>query len=78
LPKTLKRVGVHSNLIIMFYSSKKKDEKKISLDDFKAGAKSVESAQILEMITGGIADDCHVESTPIGGGGGGGRNSGCY
>jgi len=58
--KPYNRVGENQNFYSM-HSTKKKTEKQISLDGFKANAKSIESSEILEMITDGIADDCHVE-----------------
>jgi hypothetical protein len=45
--------------------------KKFSLDDFKAHAKTISSSSLLETITGGLEDACHVApSAPSGGGGG--------
>lgn len=41
------------------FNSKKKNVKKLSLNDFKAKAKSVNSAEVLNSIVGGIQDDCH-------------------
>lgn len=72
MPKTL-IVGVTNYNVCMSLKSEKPN-KKFSLDDFKASSKSIDSEKLLEMITGGLQDDCHVTS---GGGGGGGRNSAC-
>jgi len=34
-------------------------DKKMSFDDFVAKAESVNSAELMEMITGGVEGDCH-------------------
>jgi hypothetical protein len=41
---------------------KKAPVKKFSLDDFKTQAKTISSAELLETITGGVEDACHVKS----------------
>jgi hypothetical protein len=53
--------------------AKQENPKKFSLDDFKAHAKTISSSSLLETITGGVEDACHVvaPSGPSGGSGGG-------
>lgn len=44
-------------------------DKKMSFDDFVAKAESVNSAELMEMITGGHEGDCHPGNPNCGGGG---------
>jgi hypothetical protein len=50
--------------------------KKFSLDDFKTQAKAISSTELLETITGGLEDDCHVKLLQPSGNGGGGASEG--
>jgi hypothetical protein len=39
--------------------------KKFSLDDFKTQAKTISSGELLESITGGVEDNCHVHTPGV-------------